>query len=202
MTKEELKQEAEEKLLQAELDYCHGFMNPCEPNELPYIELVRFRTGFERGYLAGAEPREKRIAELIDLIHAERKRQEQCDDIHLKKIAELEKENAELRKVAEFQQSSNMNTHLENKKLKEGLAVGSTWNKYLNSLNKTLEEERDKYREMTFDMKDQLTKAKELLERLLITSCNSDVLNLLPNCSEVLRVRVEAEQFLSDIKEG
>ena len=45
---------------------------------------------------------------------------------------------------------------------------------------------------------DQLTKAKELLERLLITSCNSDVLNLLPNCSEVLRVRVEAEQFLKD----
>lgn len=45
--------------------------------------------------------------------------------------------------------------------------------------------------------KEQLTKAKELLERLLITSCNSDVLNLLPNCSEVLRVRVEAEQFLN-----
>ena len=45
---------------------------------------------------------------------------------------------------------------------------------------------------------DQLTKAKELLERLLITSCNSDVLNLLPNCSEVLRVRVEAEQFLRE----
>ena len=47
-------------------------------------------------------------------------------------------------------------------------------------------------------MFDQLTKAKELLERLLITSCNSDVLNLLPNCSEVLRVRVEAEQFISE----
>ena len=48
--------------------------------------------------------------------------------------------------------------------------------------------------------RDQLTKAKELLERLLITSCNSDVLNLLPNCSEVLRVRVEAEQFLNEVK--
>ena len=47
---------------------------------------------------------------------------------------------------------------------------------------------------------DQLTKAKELLERLLITSCNSDVLNLLPNCSEVLRVRMEAEQFLSEVE--
>lgn len=48
--------------------------------------------------------------------------------------------------------------------------------------------------------KENLTKAKELLERLLITSCNSDVLNLLPNCSEVLRVRVEAEQFLSEVE--
>lgn len=46
------------------------------------------------------------------------------------------------------------------------------------------------------EIKTQLTKAKEIIERLLITSCNSDVLNLLPNCSEVLRVRVEAEQFL------
>ena len=46
----------------------------------------------------------------------------------------------------------------------------------------------------------QLTNAKELLKRLLITSCNSDVLNLLPNCSEVLRVRVEAEQFLSEVE--
>ena len=42
--------------------------------------------------------------------------------------AELEKENAELRKVAEFQQSSNMNRYFENKKLKGGLAVGSTFN--------------------------------------------------------------------------
>lgn len=44
------------------------------------------------------------------------------------------------------------------------------------------------------------SQAKELLERLLITSCNSDVLNLLPNCSEVLRVRVEAEQFISEVE--
>lgn len=55
-------------------------------------------------------------------------------------------ENAELKSIAEFQQSSNMNTHFENKRLKEGLAVGSTFNKALNSMNKALEEERDKYR--------------------------------------------------------
>lgn len=116
------------------------------------------------------------------------------------KCRDLEKENAELRKVAEFQQSSNMSRHFENKKLKEGLAVGSMWNKHLNSQNKALEEERDRYRNMTFDQREQLTKAKELLKRLLITSCNSDVLNLLPNCSEVLKVRVEAEQFLKELE--
>ena len=55
----------------------------------------------------------------------------------------------------------------------------------------------DNYSKMEQKFYDNLTKAKELLERLLITSCNSDVLNLLPNCSEVLRVRVEAEQFLN-----
>jgi uncharacterized protein YicC (UPF0701 family) len=78
----------------------------------------------------------------------------------------LLKENAELRKIAVFQQSSNMNTHFENKKLKEGLAVGSTWNKHLNSLNKALEEERDKYRNMVFDKDEQLTKATEIIKKL------------------------------------
>ena len=125
---------------------------------------------------------------------------EQQLKVALEKGEQLEKENAELKKVAEFQQSSNMSRHFENKKLKEGLTVGSTFNKALNSMNKNLEEERDKYRNMVFDKDEQLTKAKELLERLLITSCNSDVLNLLPNCSEVLRVRVEAEQFLSEVE--
>lgn len=82
-----------------------------------------------------------------------------------KDVAKLEKENAELRKVAEFQQSSNMDTHLENKKLKEGLAVGSTFNKALNSMNKYLEEERDKYRNMVFEQREHLTKAKEIIKK-------------------------------------
>ena len=84
-----------------------------------------------------------------------------------KDVSDLEKENAKLRKVAEFQQSSNMNTHLENKKLKEGLTVGSMWNKHLNAQNKALEEERDRYRNMTFDQREQLTKAKEIIEIFL-----------------------------------
>ena len=84
----------------------------------------------------------------------------------LERITELEKENAELKKVAEFQQSSNMSRHFENKKLKEVLAVGSTFNKALNSMNKSLEEERDKYRNMVFDKNDQLTEAKKIIEEL------------------------------------
>lgn len=110
----------------------------------------------------------------------------------IKDKSELIKENAELRAIAENQQSSNMSRHFENKKLKEGLAVGSIFNKALNSMNKNLEEERDKYRNMVFDLQkenaelkddnkvmadnyskmeqkfyDNLTKAKEIIKRLL-----------------------------------
>lgn len=88
-----------------------------------------------------------------------------CGEPREKRISDLEKENAELRKVAEFQQSSNMDTHLENKKLKEGLAVGSMWNKHLNSQNKALEEDRDKYRNMVFEQREHLTKAKEIIKK-------------------------------------
>lgn len=102
----------------------------------------------------------------------------------------LQKENAELRAIAEFQQSSNMDTHLENKKLKEGLVVGSTLNKGLNSLNKALEEERDKYRNMVFDKDEQLTKAKEIIKSLL--RLWNDVMT-----EETVKALVaEAEQFL------
>jgi len=106
---------------------------------------------------------------------------------------ELEKENAELRKVAEFQQSSNMSRHFENKKLKEGLAVGSVLNKGLNSMNKALEEERDKYRNMVFDKDEQLTKAKELLKKVL------DLKKVVTKAEEYLLLE-EAEQFLKECK--
>lgn len=86
-------------------------------------------------------------------------------DDAINRIVRLEEENAELRKVAEFQQSSNMSRHFENKKLKEGLAVGSTFNKALNSMNKNLVEERDKYRDMVFDLqKENAELKKEVLE--------------------------------------
>lgn len=81
MTKEELKQEAEEWL-------CNNLHSASEED-------------FIKAMVDIAEPREKRIEELIALINAERERQEKCDDIHLRTIATLEKENAELKKELE-----------------------------------------------------------------------------------------------------
>ena len=105
------------------------------------------------------------------------------------KYKSYKEELVELRKVAEFQQASNMSRHFENKKLKEGLAVGSILNKELNSLNKTLEEERDKYRNMVFDKNDQLTKAKTYLKYFI------EILKKLGVDKEPLVI--EAEQFLN-----
>ena len=108
------------------------------------------------------------------------------------------KENAELRKVAEFQQSSNMSRHFENKKLKEGLAVGSILNKGLNTMNKALEKERDKYRNMVFDKDEQLTKAKKKKKKLL--DCLKQDTNDPQTNYYVCHYMDKAEQFLSEVE--
>ena len=108
-------------------------------------------------------------------------------------IKELQQENAELKSIAEFQQSSNMSRHFENKKLKEGLALGSTFNKALNSMNKSLEEERDKYRNMVFDKDEQLTKAKDLLKEFVQHYKAKTI--YVENMQDLLE---QAEQFLKD----
>ena len=119
-------------------------------------------------------------------------------DKQIEATYKLDKENAELRKIAEFQQSNNMNTHLENKKLKEGLAVGSTWNKHLNSLNKELEEERDKYRNMVFDKDEQLTKAKKIIRECIKHTCDTFCeVSTCEHCLFKLKVKDKAEQFLN-----
>lgn len=110
-------------------------------------------------------------------------------------IARLETENAELKSIAKHQQSSNMSRYFENKKLKEGLVVGSTFNKALNSLNKTLEEERDKYRNMVFDKDDQLTKAKELLKEFVHHYKSKTI--YVENMQDLLE---QSEQFLSEVE--
>jgi hypothetical protein len=89
-----------------------------------------------------------------------------------------------------------MSRHFENKKLKEGLAVGSTFNKALNSMNKNLEEERDKYRNMVFDQKEQLIKAKEYI-KLLLMNCVGVYESTGKTIAEI---QAEAEQFLSEVE--
>ena len=101
MTKEELEKEADK--------WVKGNTEIIDDEELG-MECIKEPQAKE-AYLAGAEPREKRIAELEALIHAERKRQEQCDDIHLRKIAELEKENAELKNKLEHRNCLDCSNH-------------------------------------------------------------------------------------------
>jgi hypothetical protein len=82
----------------------------------------------------------KRIAELIDLIHAERKRQEQCDDIHLRKIAELEKENAELKKEVElWKKASENNSYKAFQLQEENKSLTNIKNIYIGDLLKAKE---------------------------------------------------------------
>lgn len=140
---------------------------------------------FQYGVEFGERQSEEKIKELEQKL--EQTEKDLADyQFNYPTIKELKKENAELRKVAEFQQSSNMSRHFENKQLKEGLAVGSTFNKALNSMNKNLEEERDKYRNMVFDKDDQLTKAKEILKA---------VVDFYPTMTAT--ILLEAEQFLN-----
>ncbi len=114
------------------------------------------------------EAYENKIAELkrknTELEKSCDKTQELLDK-QIEATYKVDKENAELRKIAEFQQSSNMGRHFENKRLKEGLAVGSILNKGLNSLNKVLEEERDKYRNMVFDLQKENAELKRNTKR-------------------------------------
>ena len=53
---------------------------------------------------------------------------------------------------------------------------------------------------VSMEYADKLEQAKELIEKLLIVSCNSEVLIQYPNCKEVLEARVALEQFLGSVK--
>lgn len=118
---------------------------------------------------------------------------EETVEVDIKRIEELEKENAELKADNDARKFAMAMSEKVEKQLRE---ENAELKNQLEMSNKVYNDNLD----YSHHIEEQLTKAKELLERLLITSCNSDVLNLLPNCSEVLRVRVEAEQFLSEVE--
>jgi chromosome segregation ATPase len=102
MTKEELKQEAEESFEQYKVTDEDYVVSPYSDdmgekmlmyNYEYYAEETYLRL-YTQGYIAGAEPREKRIAELEERVWRQKKKIVE----KTKKIADLEKENAELRK--------------------------------------------------------------------------------------------------------
>ena len=123
MTKEELKQKAEEEARKHWLAY-------------PLKQEI-----FKQAYLAGAEPREKRIAE-------------------------LEKENAELK---DYRLTTLAKQQTDMSKYALNLEHKLSW----------------------YD--DQLTKAKELLERFLGLGNLWDL-----DCKDYFPLRKEAEQFIKD----
>ena len=157
------------------------------------------------GFICQKEYEDKCLAQKIQYIKELKEEIENLKKTYCKqrnkRIDDLQKENAELKQ--------------ENKVLAQNLEDTEILNKTYEKRFSKLEKENAELKGEADSVLDnwckgddpcphlkkrdeQLTKAKELLERLLITSCNSDVLNLLPNCSEVLRVRVEAEQFIKD----
>ncbi|MBO5864036.1 MAG: hypothetical protein J6Q59_07195 [Paludibacteraceae bacterium] len=103
------------------------------------------------------------------------------------------KENAELKSIAEFQQSSNMSRYFENKKLNEVLTVGSVFNKALNSRNKFLKEEVERYRNTVFDKIKKLDEAEELILKL------STCLKGHSNNNFEYELLQEAERFLEKV---
>ena len=116
-----------------------------------------------------------------------------CFDYHEKekRIAELEKENEELNdklknlsKVAEVRLANWQKYEQENAELKRDKS------ELCNAIN-----EEGK---ACVKLNEKLSKAKGFIEKLLIVSCNSEILFQYPNCKEVLEARVALEQFLME----
>ena len=116
-------------------------------------------------------------------------------------LKDFEKENAELKSDNDARKFAMAMSEKVEKQLREENAELKEAIKHFNPCGEWDDDVHDcEFRHYAMEYGSKLTKAKELLERLLITSCNSDVINLLPNCSEVLRVRAEAAQFISEVE--
>ena len=90
MTKEQLEKEAEDKAIELEESQTIGIYDNDEDYEYDRGWNKGEVAGFREGYLAGAEPREKRIKHLEEsLLYVTEK--------SVRQIAELEKENVKLK---------------------------------------------------------------------------------------------------------
>ena len=169
-----------------------------------------------RAYIESAMVREKRIAELIALINAERERQEKCDDVHLRTIADLEKENSELkadndaRKFA-MAMSEKVEKQLreENSKLKDVLEGYKKIAKWCDKCDKIAELKsenqkwKDEWQEQVQKATDEgyartlqtmrLTKAKQFIRDFL-----SVAIDYIDPIDKNYSLIEEAEQFLKD----
>ena len=160
------------------------------------------------GYLAGAEPREKRIAEQEELLNSTL---DENKDIYKKmadldtaledctesltdariKIKELEKENTGLKdKLRNLESVAKVRLDNWQKYEQENAELKRDKSELCNAIN-----EEGK---ACVKLNEKLSKAKGFIEKLLIVSCNSEILIQYPNCKEVLEARVALEQFLME----
>ena len=94
MTKEELEKEAEEKARELEESQTLGVYDYDEDFQYDNGWNDGEVTGFEEGYLAGSEPREKRISELKSENAELKKNIENLEGVKLAQGVALERENA------------------------------------------------------------------------------------------------------------
>ena len=188
MTKEELVNEAEEYVKQNYCDMC-VMADDCKCGCIDCFTV--------QAYLASAEPREKRIAELEDKL-ANADYQLEGRDV---KIKELEKENAELKETCNkwFEHLKNREEELLNELNNQNVK----YNKQIAELEKENAELKEKVNILdncdrlgdviTEAYKDQLTKAKELMKEFVHHYKAKTI--YIENMQDLLE---QAEQFLKD----
>ena len=180
MTKEELKQEAEKYAEK------HAFRVPYDGSNKFYDD-VDYKASVD-GYLAGAEPREKRIEELEETCnkwfeHLKNREEELLNELnnqnskYNKQIEELEKENAELKQY---------NKYLRRKR--QG-GIQKQYNKVA----------------IIKQQNNLLTKAKKIIKKVfteysLETIGDKDVISFSLKHSEYEKLKNQIDQFLKDSK--
>ena len=166
MTKDELKKEAEEESFKYVLDKSWA----C------YVEKKQIMGHFSNGYLASAEPREKRIVELEKQLEELPDKWCRNKDDYCPHLAKLEQENAELKKQLDWKEKALA------KAKKEVQRVADRVNKDKRRLIRRKQESAD-----------MLTKAKEII-REFVEWANWQG----SNCPSFKSIQDKADQFLKD----